>query len=49
MYIYIYVDLKRLVKIFVLIMVKIVIYSTDIGKDRCTVALKMESASDSRI
>ena len=44
--IYIYVDLKRLVKIVVqlaLIMVKIVVQyssnSTDIGKDRCIVAL----------
>ena len=54
-YIYIYVDLKRLVKIVVqlaLIMVKIVVecsiqYSiSTIGKDRCTVT--MESASDRR-
>ena len=54
--IYIYVDLKRLVKIVVqlaLIMVKIVVQCSicicsisTIGKDRCTVT--MESASDRR-
>ena len=45
-YIYIYVDLKRLVKIVVqlaLIMVKAVVQCSTIGKDRCTVT--MESAS----
>ena len=45
----IYVNLKRLVKIVVqlaLIMVKIVVQYSTIGKDRCTVT--MESASDRR-